>query len=94
MRPTPRHLWGADIAAMARAVIPRPALWGVAVAALARLARRGWWHRPPFLPVPGDDYWRFRVSTALGGTGEDAALSSSDVVAYLQWCRRTHPRRG
>jgi hypothetical protein len=79
---------------VARAVLPRPALWWPAVTALARLSRRGWWRQPPFLPVPGASYWRFRVVTAFGGTGQGATMSSGDVVAYLQWCRRTRPRRG
>jgi hypothetical protein len=89
-----RVRWGRDIAVVLRAVLPRPQLWWAAVAALGRLARRGWWRRPPFLPLPGQDYWRFRLVTAHGGTGTEEPLSSEEVVAYLQWCRRSRPRRG
>ena len=64
---------------------------------------RGWWHRTPFLPLPGDAYWRFRLETAYGGDGGDAGaggdgqtgeLSPGDVVAFLCWCQRSRPRRG
>jgi hypothetical protein len=84
---------GPDARAVLAAVVPRPWLWGPALAAVARLSRRGWWRRAPFLPLPGPAYWRFRTVTAFGGTGE-ATLRTSDVVAYLQWCRRARPRRG
>jgi hypothetical protein len=86
--------WGGDVRIVVMAVLPRPWLWWSGLSALARLARRGWWHRAPFLPVPGEAYWHFRLVTALGGSGDSAALTRADVVAYLQWCRRTHPRRG
>lgn len=76
------------------AVVSHPSLWWAATTALARLSRRGWWHRTPFLPVPGEAYWRFRLVTAFGGTGEGTSMRGSDVVAYLQWCRRSHRPRG
>jgi len=88
-----RHHWGRHAAVVLQAVVPHPALWWAALGALARLARPGWWRRPPFLPVPGEEYWRFRLVTALGGTGWDEVPSSADVRSYLQWCRRTR-RRG
>ncbi|HEY6428896.1 MAG TPA: hypothetical protein VIX84_16860 [Acidimicrobiales bacterium] len=77
-----------------RAVLPHPSLWWAAAAALSRLARRGWWRRPPFLPLPGAEYWRFRLMTAYGGEGDGDALTPSDVLAYLRWCQRARPRRG
>jgi hypothetical protein len=92
--PSTRRRLGPDVRVVLSAVVPRPTLWWAALGALARLSRNGWWRRPPFLPLPGEAYWRFRVVTALGGTGDDAALSADDVVAYLQWCRRARPRRG
>jgi hypothetical protein len=82
-----------------RAVVPRPTLWFTAVGAVFRLARRGWWRQKPFLPLPGEDYWKFRVVTAYGG-GDDGGTRSTggptpdDVVAYLRWCQRSRPRRG
>ena len=92
--------WGRDARVVVRAVAPHPGLWWAAVGALQRMARRGWWRRAPFLPVPGEAYWRFRLETAYGG-GEGAgdaagagALSPADVVAFLRWCQRSRPRRG
>jgi hypothetical protein len=86
--------WGHSVVVVLGAVLAHPSLWWSGVGAVFRLARRGWWHKAPFLPVPGEAYWHFRLVTAFGGTGEGAALSGAEVVAYLQWCRRTRPRRG
>jgi hypothetical protein len=69
------------------AVAIRPRLWLVGVAVLLRLARPGWWRRWPLLPVPDAAYWRFRMVTAYGGTG-DGWPAPGDVIAYLRWCRR------
>ena len=85
---------GRDVAVVLSTVASHPSLWWAGLAALARLSRRGWWRRPPFLPVPGDAYWDFRLVTAFGGTGREAVLGRDDVLAYLRWCRRTRPRRG
>ena len=83
---------------MARAVVPRPGLWWAAAGALRRMARRGWWRHRPFVPLPGEAYWRFRLETAYGGgdgaTEEGGALTPSDVVAFLRWCQRSRPGRG
>ncbi len=77
-----------------RAVLSHPELSWASLGAVRRMARRGWWRRPPFLPVPGDAYWRFRLVTANGGDGETEELTTSDVVAYLRWCQRSRPGRG
>jgi hypothetical protein len=69
----------------AAAVLVHPALWCVAVVQVVRLARRGWWHRSPFLPVPDPEYLRFRLQTAYGDPGREP--EPHDVVAYLRWCR-------
>ena len=73
-------------------LLRRPDLWPAAVAQALRLARPGWWRRPPFLPLPDRVYLRFRFETAYGPGGRPVA---ADVVAYLQWCRefRRHSRR-
>jgi hypothetical protein len=73
--------------AVVAAVARRPWLWPAALAALFRLARPGWWHRWPLLPLPAPDYLRFRMVTAYGGDGR-GRLVPADVVAYLDWCRR------
>jgi hypothetical protein len=85
---------------VARAVLPRPRLWWAAAGALRRLARRGWWRRAPFLPLPGEAYWRFRVTTAYGGGATEERergaprLRAADVVSYLHWCQSSRPRSG
>jgi hypothetical protein len=70
------------------AVVVRPSLWATALRQGRILARPGWWRRPPFLPRPAPDYWRFRLQTAYGGEGR-GPVQSDDVVAYLRWCRTT-----
>ena len=91
--------WGHHAAVVARAVVPRPGLWWAAGGALCRMARRGWWRRAPYLPVPGEAYWRFRMETVYGLGGPDApsggaTLTPEDVVAFLRWCQRSRPERG
>ena len=86
--------WGHDAGVVARAVAPRPSLWWASAGALRRMARRGWWHRAPFLPLPGEAYWHFRLVTAYGADGEASDLTPGDVVAFLRWCQRSRPRRG
>jgi hypothetical protein len=67
------------------AVAVRPSLWATAVRQVFVLARPGWWHRWPPLPVPDRDYLAFRMQTAYGHT--DVQLHPHDVVTYLHWCR-------
>jgi hypothetical protein len=95
VRPRPRgRRLGKDVSVVLAALLAHPSLWWTGIAALARFSRRGWWHRPPFLPIPGQSYWDFRLVTAFGGDGSEAALEPRDVVAFLRWCQRTRPHRG
>lgn len=71
---------------VAAAVCARPGLWPTAVRQTGRLARRGWWRRPPFLPLPGADYLRFRMETQYGD--ELHRPQPADVIDYLTWCRQ------
>jgi len=80
------HSWGFWLRAAA-AVLIRPWLWATAVGQTFRLARRGWWRRPPFLPLPDRDYLRFRLQTAYGGDPPPDLPSVADVLTYLDWCR-------
>ena len=70
----------------------RPELWATAAVALWRLAPPGWWHRWPPLPLPDKGYLRFRMLTAYGDAG--ARPDGTDLVAYLEWCRRMGVLRG
>ena len=79
--------WTALTAALAlrAAVNPRLAL------DLLRLAwsfrARGWWRRPPFLPLPPREYVRWRMFTAYGD--ENAVPPLHDVIRFARWRRET-----
>lgn len=64
-----------------------PRLWSTALRQAFRLAPAGWWRRWPPLPRPDPAYLRFRLETAYGDADRDPA--PADVVAYLEWCRRS-----
>ena len=68
------------------AVACRPRLWPVALRQARRLARRGWWHRWPLLPVPGGDYLGFRAETQYGDRMRPPV--PGDVLNYLAWCQQ------
>lgn len=65
-----------------RAVL-RPPLAADLLRVAWRFRRRGWWHRPPFLPLPSRDYVRWRMYTAYGDY--DAVPPASDVIRYARW---------
>lgn len=67
------------------AVAVRPQLWATALVQLFRLARPGWWHRWPLLPLPDPAYLRFRLVTAYGDG--DRQPEVADLLTYLHWCR-------
>ncbi len=73
---------------VAVAVARRPSLWITAARQARRTARPGWWRRPPFLPVPGGEYLRFRVLTQYGDA--DHPPVPADVLNYLTWCKAQH----
>jgi len=66
-------------------VSPRLAVDLVRLAWSARA--RGWFRRPPFLPVPPREYVRWRMFTAYGD--EDATPPLEDVVRFARWRRET-----
>ena len=68
-----------------------PRTWCAAMGALRRFAPRGWWRRPPFLPVPDERYWEFRMETAYGDQG--ASPDGDDVSTAIVWSRRARARR-
>jgi len=71
-------------------VLRRPRLWSTALRQAHRLARPGWWRRPPFLPLPDRAYLRFRLETQYGGDGSPAP---ADLVTYLEWCHSNRAMR-
>ncbi|HVH67468.1 MAG TPA: hypothetical protein VM716_06335 [Gemmatimonadales bacterium] len=58
---------------------------------LVRLAwsfrARGWYRRPPFLPLPPREYVRWRMFTAYGD--EHAVPPLADIVRFARWRRET-----
>lgn len=51
-----------------------------------RLRRRGWWRVAPFLPLPSEEYWEFRMVTANGSGG--APMTGRAVVEAATWSLR------
>ena len=47
---------------------------------------RGWYRRPPFLPIPPTSYLRWRMETAYGDP--DADPSDDEIERYLVWTSR------
>jgi hypothetical protein len=50
-----------------------------------RFRARGWYRRPPFLPLPPEEYIRWRMYTAYGN--EAAVPSPRDVIRFARWRR-------
>ena len=64
----------------------RPALLIEGVRAAVSTASRGWWRRPPFVPIPDPTYFAWRRETAYGDPS--VATDPMDLVHYLEWRRR------
>ncbi len=72
------------LALLVRALMsPRAALDLLALAWAMRA--RGWYRRPPFLPVPPREYVRWRMYTAYGD--ELAVPPPEDVLRFARWRR-------
>ena len=67
------------------AVVGHPRLWGTAARQWRRTTPHGWWRRRPFLPVPTNEYLRFRLVTQYGTV--DHPIDPADVLNYLAWCQ-------
>jgi hypothetical protein len=55
-----------------------------------RLRRDKWWRRRPWLPLPPDAYWEFRMTTV---NGVDGHLEPAEVVAAARWSVQQHVGR-
>lgn len=64
----------------------RPSLAFALLQVAWRFRRRGWWHRFPFLPLPSEEYIRWRMHTAYGDS--DATPPAADVERYAVWAVR------
>ena len=51
-----------------------------------RFRSRGWFRRPPFLPLPDRRYLKWRMYTAYGD--EDIVPPADDIARYARWAVR------
>lgn len=75
--------WPRLTATLALRAIASPSLAADLLRVAWRFRRRGWWRRPPFLPVPSRDYVRWRMYTAYGAY--DFVPPAEDVIRYARW---------
>lgn len=64
----------------------RPGMLSRVIAAAWAFRARGWYRRPPFLPVPSRTYLRWRMETAYGDP--DAVPSNEELERFLRWGSR------
>lgn len=69
----------------------RPALLRGLLGAAWRFRARGWWRRPPFLPVPPREYLDWRMHTAYGDDGR--LPTTGEIERYVRWANRMHRTR-
>lgn len=82
--------YGQIVSRFAALALRRPVLAGPMLAAAWRFRARGWWSRPPFLPLPSRKYLEWRLQTAFGST--DAVPEASQLERYLRWTRAANRR--
>ena len=75
---------------MAGLALRRPRLVIPLLGAAWAFRARGWWRRPPFLPLPPPEYLRWRMETAYGDP--DAVPSDDDLERYLRWASEMRRR--
>jgi hypothetical protein len=69
----------------------RPRTVGSLIRAAWRFRSRGWWRRPPFLPVPPREYVEWRLHTAYGEEGRDP--TADEIRRYVRWANRMYRGR-
>lgn len=77
-----------EIAARA---LRRPRLLPSLIRAAWRFRARGWWRRPPFLPIPPRRYLEWRMHTAYGDDGRTPTVDELD--RYIRWANRMYRTR-
>lgn len=79
--------WTALIARLALRAVIQPRLAVDLLRLTWSFRARGWYRRPPFLPLPPPEYMRWRMFTAYGD--EAAVPPVEDVVRFARWRRET-----
>ena len=76
--------------------LARPRLWPALIGAAWAFRAKGWYRRPPFVPLPSPDYVAWRMETAYGDP--DAAPPAEELAGFLAWSaamrRRMRRERG
>jgi len=85
-RQAPRS-WGALVARLAVHGAANPRLAADLLRTAWAFRRRGWWKKPPFLPIPDRTYLRWRMETAYADP--DAIPPVEDVIRFARWRRTT-----
>jgi hypothetical protein len=75
--------WLRLVLALAPRAVARPTLAVDLLRVAWRFRALDWWRRPPFLPLPPEEYVRWRMHTAYGD--EEAVPPVEDVVRYARW---------
>lgn len=68
----------------------RPGLLVAMLRAAWRFRARGWWRRPPFLPLPPREYLEWRMHTAYG---DDGSPTGAELDRYLRWANDMYSTR-
>mgnify|MGYP006303902427 CR=1 FL=1 len=77
---------------IARQALGRPRLLAGLIRATWRFRARGWWKRPPFLPLPPREYMDWRMHTAYGDGGRSPRVE--ELHRYVRWANRLYRTRG
>lgn len=78
--------WSRLVATLVGRALRSPSLAADLLRVAWRFRRRGWYRRPPFLPLPSRPYVRWRLYTAYGDA--DAVPPAEDVIRYARWVGR------
>ena len=77
---------------LAGLALRRPRLYAPMLRAAWRFRARGWYRRPPFLPLPPREYMAWRLDTAYADPHADPP--PRDLERYLRWTESMSERRG
>ena len=86
----PRRAMASPYRAIASLALRRPTLVPHMLGAAWAFRSRGWWRRPPFLPVPPSAYLRWRMETAYGDP--EAVPPDDEMERFLRWASRMRRR--
>ncbi|HEX6308227.1 MAG TPA: hypothetical protein VFZ69_08575 [Longimicrobiales bacterium] len=83
--------YGSFVRKLAWLAVRDPRRLPLLLATAWRFRARGWYRRPPFLPLPPADYVAWRLHTAYGEEGEPR---SDELARYVRWTAEMRkPRR-